>query len=188
MNHRTPSPARLVAVLGAVLAAACATQSEEAPPAPHVAGAARVFVVVRHAEKSDDDARDPSLSDAGHARARRLAARFDASGLDAAYATAYRRTRQTVAPAAQAHGIEVSPYDAGLPAADFTQALLAAHPGGTVLVAGHSNTVPGIVAALCGCDSAPMREDEFDRVSIVRIGADGRRALQVEHDAAGPVR
>lgn len=142
------------------------------------------FLVVRHAEKASDDPRDPALSAQGLQRARRLAERLAADPLVATYATAYRRTQQTVAPAAAAHGIDVTTYDAAQPAAEFADALKATHRTGTVLVAGHSNTVPAIVSALCGCEAAPMAEDEFDRISTVRVDADGKPRLFVEHDTA----
>lgn len=153
------------------------------PVVPH-ADAAATIIVVRHAEKSNDDPRDPSLSDAGRARAQRLAARLSEERLVAAYATGYRRTQQTVQPVAHAHGLAVTTYDAAQPADAFAAQLRAAHPEGTVLVAGHSNTVPQIVAALCGCEAAPMTEDEYDRISIVRIDHVGHVSLQVEHGMA----
>ncbi len=141
------------------------------------------FIVVRHAEKSNDDPRDPSLSEAGHARAQRLADRLSASELVAAYATDYRRTQQTVQPAATAHGITIDTYAAGQPAAELAARLKAAHSDGTILVAGHSNTVPDIVSALCACIAEPMPDSEYDRISIVRITRNGSAMLEVLHDA-----
>jgi hypothetical protein len=41
------------------------------------------------------------------------------------------------------------------------------------LVVGHSNTVPGIVAALDGRAEAAMPETEYDRFTTVRLRADG---------------
>lgn len=141
------------------------------------------FIVVRHAEKSNDDPRDPSLSETGHARAQRLADKLSASELVAAYATGYQRTQQTVQPAAGAQGIAVETYDAGLPATELAARLKAAHSHGIVLVAGHSNTVPDIVSALCACIAEPMPDDEYDRISIVRITRNGSAMLEVLHDA-----
>ena len=142
--------------------------------------AAATFIVVRHAEKATDDPRDPSLSDAGHARAQRLAAWLADRDIDAAYATGYRRTQQTVQPAATAHGIDVQIYDAAQPAPEFAAALKAAHASGTVLVAGHSNTVPGIAAALCGCDVPDMDESVYGLGYEIRVPIDGRATLS-EH-------
>ena len=137
-------------------------------------GDAIVVVVVRHAEKAADDPRDPSLSAAGEARAQALAATLAGAGLDAAYATQYRRTRLTAAPAAAAAGVEVQvrPIDASNAAsydADLARELRALPPGSTVLVVGHSNTVPGLVQALGGEAPRPMPESEFDRYSVVVV-------------------
>jgi len=136
------------------------------------------FVVVRHAEKTSDTERDPDLSVAGRMRAQQLAGLLAGRDLVAVYATEYKRTQQTARPGADAHRLPVTVYAAKSPAAEFAARLKAAHRRGTVLVVGHSNTVPGIVSALCDCDAAPMPESEYDRVSTVRIGADGKPALE----------
>lgn len=141
---------------------------------------AATFIVVRHAEKATDDPRDPSLSDAGQARAQRLAAWLADRDIAAIYATGYRRTQQTVQPTATAHGVQVETYDAAQPAQDFAAALRAAHASGTVLVAGHSNTVPGIASALCGCDVPDMDESVYGLGYEIRVPADGRATLS-EH-------
>jgi broad specificity phosphatase PhoE len=160
----------LAAAALALLIAGCATPREPAVPVT-------TFVLVRHAEKAADDPRDPGLSDAGKARAARLAASFADAPLRAVYATAYRRTRDTAGPSAAAHGLQVAIHDARGPAADFAARLRAAHRSGTVLVVGHSNTVPAIAAALCACPVAPMREDEFDRRIEIRVGPSGPASL-----------
>jgi len=144
------------------------------------------FVVVRHAEKASDTERDPDLSRAGRERARRLAGALAGADIVAVYTTDYRRTRQTVQPAAEAGHVGATIYDARQPADAFAARLRAAHPRGTVLVAGHSNTVPDIVAALCACRVEPMPETEYDRLSTIRIDADGRARLQVTRYGAPP--
>lgn len=159
----------------ALLVAGCATPRDEATPAT-------TFVLVRHAEKAADDPRDPGLTDAGRTRAARLAASLADAPLRAVYATAYRRTRDTAAPSAAAHGLQVAVYDAREPAADFAARLRATHRAGVVLVVGHSNTVPAIAAALCACPVAPMREDEFDRRIEIRVGTDGPASLSERRD------
>jgi broad specificity phosphatase PhoE len=151
---------------------ACAT-----PPTLHTVPVT-TYVLVRHAEKATDDPKDPSLSEAGRARAARLADALAEAPLRAAYATAYRRTQATATPVAQRHGLTVTTYDASMPATGFATNLRVRHPDGTVLVVGHSNTVPAIAAALCGCTVAPMRDDEFDRWIEVKIAADGTALLQ----------
>ncbi|WP_051885260.1 histidine phosphatase family protein [Lysobacter antibioticus] len=153
----------------------CATRPTEAE-------APLTYVIVRHAEKSTDDPRDPSLSEAGQARAERLAASLAQAPMRAVYATEYRRTRQTGEPTARAHGLTMTRYDAKQAAAEFAATLRRDHRDGTVLVVGHSNTAPAIAAALCACDVAPMPETEFDRRMVVRIDAQGRASFEQTRD------
>ena len=150
-------------------------------PVPARAGEAladaTVVVIVRHAEKGSDDPRDPTLSEAGQARARALAATFAGAGLDAVFATQYRRTRLTAAPAAEAAGLDVQvrpigPDVAATYDADLVAEIRALPAGSTVLVVGHSNTVPALVRAFGGV-SAEMPEAEFDRYQVVIVPPQG---------------
>ena len=157
---------------------ACTTSS----PRPSEEKSVTTFVIVRHAEKATDDPRDPSLSEAGHARAQALARLLADASLNAVYATPYRRTQQTAVPTANAHGISVSTYEAATPAAQFATQLRATHANGeTVLVVGHSNTVPDIAAALSGQQTDAMPEVEFNRLYRIRVSADGKASLKTEH-------
>lgn len=155
----------------ALVLAACSTT----PASP--ASDAVSFVVVRHAEKVADGTRDPALTEAGLARAAALATRLQSRELVAAYATDFRRTQSTAAPAASAHGIAVTTYDAAQPADAFAARLRREHAVGAVLVVGHSNTVPGIVSALCGCPIAPIDESDYGNLFEVRIEGDGPPVL-----------
>lgn len=159
----------MIAAISAICGG-CATRNAEMSGS---ASATTTFVIVRHAEKAADDPKDPSLSAAGQARAQRASERLADERVTAAYATRYRRTQMTATRTAQAHGLEISTYDAAQPAADFAAQLRRAHPAGVVLVVGHSNTVADIAGALCGCTVSPVREDEYDRWIEVRIGRNG---------------
>lgn len=172
-NRRMPRPRTLLATL-VLLAAGCAGT-------PHVTAeaAGAIFIVVRHAEKAAAPDDDPGLAAAGRERAALLARTLEDADLVAVYATGYRRTRDTVQPAARRHALDPRTYDARIAADTFATQLVARHPTGTVLVAGHSNTVPDIVAALCACATAPIDETEYDRISIVRFDAAGRPALEI---------
>ncbi len=145
------------------------------------------LIVVRHAEKTDDGSRDAALNAKGLARAQALREALADTPLQAAYATDFQRTRQTAQPAAQAHGAKVETYDANLPVADFAAKLRQHHSGGAVLIVGHSNTVPNIVAALCECESPPLDETEYDRLSIVEIG-DGHAPRLIQRRYGSPER
>ena len=162
---------RLLALLACMLLAACTS-------VPRTDDAGATFIVVRHAEKVDAS-RDPDLSARGHARAQALAERLGDAELVALYATEFKRTGQTIAAVAATHDLPVTPYAADEAASTLAARLRAAHPSGTVLIAGHSDTVPGIVAALCECEAAEMPDHEYDRLSIVRITPGQPPALDV---------
>lgn len=182
--HTAAMPTRLAllcTLLPLLLLGGCAA----APPARD---AAPSFVVVRHGEKTSDTGRDPDLSTAGLQRAQALARELADADLVAIYSTDLRRTRQTVAPTAQAHGLTPALYDPRTPAAEFIAGLKAKHGAGTVLIAGHSNTVPALVAALCACAVADMPETEYDRLSIIRFAADGTPRLDVARYGGTPSR
>ena len=135
-------------------------------------------VLVRHAETAPDGTRDPGLSAAGRRRADALAARLD--GLVAVFASEYRRTQETAAPAAEAAGLAVTVEPFGGEPMEASVARLAAAvraaavPGGTVLVVGHSNTVPAVAEALGAGPVAPIAEDEYDREVTVEVATGPR--------------
>lgn len=180
---RACSALRLSCVLLlALLASACGTTR---PAADRDAGV--TFIVVRHAEKATDDPDDPNLSATGQARAAQLARRLSDEPVAAVYATEFRRTQQTGQPTADAHGVPVSAYYARGPATESAARWKQQHDRGTVLVVGHSNTVPELVAALCGCQAEPMDDTEYGRLSIVRIDRQGKATLDVQaYGAPGP--
>lgn len=173
----------LLCVAGVATASAMARAEIDELAMPEHGGL--LVIVVRHAEKAADDARDPSLSSAGAARAEVLASRLAGLPLAAAYATPFRRTQLTAAPSASAAGIEVTvrEFASRNPDEDalaLREQLLRDHRGEAVLVVGHSNTVPAIVEALSGSEAEPMPETEFDRFSVVRLRADGSAVLSVQ--------
>lgn len=162
-----PVPFRFLIAACLFALAGCATL-----PAPSSVD----YVVVRHAEKATDDARDPSLSDAGLARAEALAALLRSRDVVAIYATEYRRTSDTAAPTAAAHDLSITSYAADTQPAAFAARLRQASRG-TVLIVGHSNTVPGIVSALCGCEVAAIDESDYGNLFEVRIDGDAPPVL-----------
>ena len=55
--------------------------------------------------------------------------------------------------------------------------MLTRHRGETVLIAGRSNTVPAVVAALAGRSVAPLREEDYDRLFVVVVPPTGPARL-----------
>lgn len=157
------------------------TPAFAAEPAEPVADPLTV-VVVRHAEKADDGSSDPDLSEAGRARARELVRVLEGAQVEAIYATQYKRTRQTVGPLARHFGLEtrvvpVTSDDIETYARDLSERLRRKHAGETVVVAGHSNTVPTIVAVFTGDRIEAMSEDDYDRLYTIIISPDERPRL-----------
>jgi len=156
-----------------------------APGAPCLAQT--TVYVVRHAEQTSHEEKDPPLSDAGRMRADKLAHILEAVPLTAALASEFERTLQTVQPVAKQHGLEVTRYRA-MNTRGLAEKITSRYQGKTVLVAGHSNTVPALLVAL-GADRHLVPEiglDEFDDLFVVFIGKAGDVTLQHLKYGAAP--
>ena len=142
-------------------------------------------IIVRHAEKNiEPNNPDPDLSPAGQARAQEIARMFGDSGVQAIYATQYKRTQQTVAPLASRLGLSVTSIDAKQ-SAELTRRILSNNRGQTVFVAGHNNTAPEIVNMLSGENFPIIPESEYDNMFIVTIYRFGKaKVLKVKYGAA----
>lgn len=138
--------------------------------------AAQTVVIVRHAEKVDASA-DPALSPPGEARAKALAQALAHGRVTHVLTTPLARTRLTGQPAADAAGVAVTPVslDGGLPAhlARIAQAVRAAPKDATVLVVGHSNTVPEIARALGDPAPQPLTDCDYDRMTVLDVSGEG---------------
>ncbi len=140
-----------------------------------VIAADTMIIVVRHAEKSTDDPKDPGLSEQGKARAIKLAGILKDAQLEAVFTTQYKRTQHTGQPAAEQAGLVVQARAATREnsktyAADLLKEIRKKYRGKTVLVVGHSNTVPEIVKQITGIDVAPIDEMTFDRFYVITLG------------------
>ena len=131
-------------------------------------------VVVRHAEKAAAPADDPPLTAEGQGRAQALFQAVRDARVGAIITTQLLRTRSTAEPTATALGIRPEVVTAGgATHAQDVAAAVRAHAGTTVLVVGHSNTVPAIIEALGAKRPAAICDSEYDNLFIVTIGADG---------------
>ncbi|HYH44274.1 MAG TPA: phosphoglycerate mutase family protein, partial [Thermoanaerobaculia bacterium] len=114
---------------------------------------ATTVVIVRHAEKADAS-EDPVLSAAGQKRAEALAAALDGAEVGAVYVSQFRRTRLTAGPLVGRLGLaaQARPVgdDVAASARELATEVLTRQAGKTVLVVGHSNTVPVMVQAFSG--------------------------------------
>ena len=131
-------------------------------------------LVVRHAEKAATPADDPPLTAEGQARAQALLVAVRDAHVGAIITTQFLRTRSTAEPAATALGIkpEVVATGGATHAQDVATAIRT-HVGKTVLVVGHSNSVPAIIEALGAKRPPAICDSEYDNLFIVTIAADG---------------
>lgn len=133
--------------------------------------------VVRHAEKQTSDF-DTPLSSVGEQRAQALAEELAGGGVQRIYATARRRTQQTVRPLAERLKLDVVVLEPN--AIDsLVQRIKAEERGKVVLVAGHNNTVPSIVQGLSGQAVDPIPESVFDRLYRVELPKEGPAVVTV---------
>jgi len=135
------------------------------------------FILVRHAEKATDDPKDPNLSEAGITRAMQLAAMLERTKISAVYSTAYKRTRSTVLPIANQNKLQVTDYAPGNPSA-FAAELIAKHTSGTVLISGHSNTIPALANALLGEQSfTDFTDADYGNILVIFVDISGKGRL-----------
>lgn len=136
------------------------------------------MILVRHAEKATTPkSDDPELSQLGGQRAEKLAQLLSQIPLVAAYSTPYKRTISTALPAAKAHNLSIQEY-AAKPSTAFLDTLIQKHVGGTVLVVGHSNTIPQLVNMLVGKEAYKQFDDaDYDNVFIVTLSKRGNASV-----------
>ena len=144
--------------------------------APVAAQDSTVVILVRHAEKAAVEGNDPPLSEAGEARARTLAEVLAEVHVDAVVASERQRTQATARPLMQARGLAPEVIGLGAAHVDSVAAAVRRHAGHTVLVVGHSNTVPRIIHALGGPQMRDLCEPEFAHlyVLVLKDGAEPR--------------
>lgn len=137
--------------------------------------AAQTVILVRHAEKADQSA-DPALSEVGELRALALADRLSATSIDLILTSPLQRTRLTAGPTAEAGGLQplAIGFEGGTDAhiVAVVDRIRAQPEDTTVLVVGHSNTVPLIARAL-GQATPDMPDCEYDRLLTVRLEGEG---------------
>lgn len=144
-------------------------------------------ILIRHAEKIiDPNNADPDLSPAGQARAQELVRMFGDAGINAIYATQYKRTQQTVKPLADKLGLPVGQINSKN-TAELVTKIRAQHGGQVVFIAGHNSTVPEIVAALGGPQYPVIPESEYDNLFIVTVYRTGKaKVVKIRYGAPMP--
>jgi broad specificity phosphatase PhoE len=140
-----------------------------------VSAPSQIFVM-RHLQAGTGE--DPALTDEGRRQALLLADWFRNSDHPRAiYVSRFRRAQETAAPLAARLGIRPTVYD---PAnSDALVATVKSDPG-TVLIVGHSNTVPDIVERLGGARPEPIQHHQHGDIWRVTAGAGRADKLLLE--------
>jgi 2,3-bisphosphoglycerate-dependent phosphoglycerate mutase len=137
------------------------------------------FILIRHAEKDlTQSTNDPDLSVDGKARAARLSEMLKKTDIQAIYSTPYKRTQQTVESLAASKSLQILTYQANK--MDEIDNMIKTHAGGTVLLSGHSNTVPMILNYLIGEEKYKVLEDgDYGNIVVVSVTERGKNTKVV---------
>ena len=124
------------------------------------------YYVVRHAERVDNS-KNSALSAAGLKRAEDLKDNLLSKRIDLIFVSTYLRTQQTAQPTANAKVLPLITYRPDTTAGFVSH--LKKIKGKSVLVIGHSDTVPDIVLGLSDRPVAPIADDVFDNLYIIKV-------------------
>lgn len=143
-------------------------------------GEPTIVYIVRHAEKksgeqlSEQERKDDRLVDLlpeGYARAEVLAWMLRDVEFDAVYSTDYKRTRMTIKPAAGRQSLDVRILDPKMRRA-VGEIRSKAQAGKTLLICGHSNTIPPLLKEL-GVEIPEKILKGYDDLFMVVLGREG---------------
>lgn len=124
------------------------------------------YYLIRHAEKADGSA-NPDLSAIGLNRAENWNSILSEVTFDAIYSTDYKRTLQTATPTAKRSKKEIILYT---PKPFDLQKFKKDTSGKTVLIVGHSNTIPALANQLIDKKVfADMEDTTFGNLYIVTV-------------------
>jgi phosphohistidine phosphatase SixA len=148
--------------------------------------------LVRHAEKEDEPKQDPPLKKEGVARSQELARLLGDAGVKTIITSQFKRTSQTAEPFATKLGLTVTsislksnPTNPKLIAEESTAEVvnkILEHTGESILLVGHSNSLPDVIKMLGGDVVPTIDERKFDDLFIVTVYAKGKaRVVHVKY-------
>lgn len=147
-------------------------------------GIPTTVLLVRHADRQGNA---DALTAAGTARAQVFAHLMEKSGISAIYTSEAVRTQQTAAPTASLLGITPA-VAASSDVASLVSTIRTNHYGQKVLVVGHSNTVPQVIAQFGG-PVVTIGSNEYDNLYVLtlcRCRWKGVGLTNLQYGAASP--
>ena len=168
--------------LGALLVVALASGADAQPT---------TVILVRHAEKATTPANDPGLTPAGVQRAADLAAALSDAHVNAVFTTQLERVKATAKPVSDAGKLSPVIVPVSSDIAGHVNAVVAAvatrKPGDVVLVVGHSNTIPAIIAALGGPRMPDLCDAQYSGLFVMQLRPNGPPSfVRGKYGAADP--
>lgn len=150
--------------------------------------------LVRHAEKADEPRQDPPLREEGVARSQELARLLAATGVKAIYTSQFARTKLTAEPVAAKLGLTITsislksnPNNPRQIAEESTAEVvdrILERSGESVLVIGHSNSIPDVIKMLGGDKVPTIDERVYNDLFVVTVYAKGKaRVTQLKYGA-----
>ena len=140
--------------------------------------------LVRHAEKEDEPRQDPPLKKEGVARSQELAKLLGATGIKTIITSQFARTKQTAEPLAAklnltpvSISLRSNPTNPRQIAEESTTEVvnkILERSGESVLLVGHSNSVPDVIKMLGGDTVPTIDERQFNNLFIVTVYAKGK--------------
>lgn len=135
---------------------------------------AKLVIVVRHAERLPD--RD-DLAPIGYQRANLLKDMLSAESVGLILSTPLKRSLKTVEPLALSQGQAIVAYDR---VEDLAEKVIQSEAQ-TIVVVGHSNTVPAIVKKLANVQVPKIQEEEYDGFYVVEMDQNSTHLLRLKY-------
>ena len=124
------------------------------------------YYFIRHAEKADSS-KNPNLSEKGLERAQQWKILFSKIDFDGVYSTDFNRTLQTIQPIVADNNRLLKIYN---PKMMDVEAFKKETHGKTILIVGHSNTIPNMVNQIIKENRyTDIEENQFGNLYIVTL-------------------
>lgn len=143
--------------------------------------------LVRHAERADEPRQDPPLNEKGNLRSQELARVLANANVKAIVTSQYLRTKQTAEPLSKKLNVPVTSISLSLNpsnprqiSAQSTEEVtnkILERAGQSVLVVGHSNSIPDVIKMLGGDTVPVIDEKKFDDLFVVTVYAKGKATV-----------
>ena len=152
------------------------------------AAAPTIVILVRHAEKAAEPANDPPLTARGTERAAALSEALRETTVGAVYHTPTTRTRETARPVAARFGLtpQLIPLVPRAAQGDSIAAIVRRHPGQTIVLVGHSNTVMPWLAAIGGPTRPDLCDHEYDGLFTAIVSGRTTRVIDARYGPPNP--